>query len=186
MEKTTAFLTVETIIELFRRQGDSEYHGEAVSQIEHAIQAALLALEEQDDRELAAAALLHDIGHLLAGDQDPGMDGFGALKHESIGAQFLKQQGFSENIIRLVGGHVATKRYLTWAEPAYYEGLSEASKETLRFQGGPMNEEEAVRFRRDPLFEKHILLRRIDERAKIPGMSLPAIDHFATLLYEGL
>jgi phosphonate degradation associated HDIG domain protein len=175
---------ISSILQLFHARGGQEYHGEAVSQSEHAIQAALLALQETGDRELAAAALLHDIGHLLAGPEDAGMDGYGALKHEALGAQFLKEHGFSETVVRLVGGHVAAKRYLTWADQDYYDQLSEASKETLRFQGGRMTEEEALRFRRDPLFQKHILLRRIDEKAKVPGMELPDIDTFEPLLKE--
>lgn len=173
---------VASIFQRFHARGNEEYHGEAVSQSEHAIQAALLALQETGDRELAAAALLHDIGHLLAGSEDAGMDGYGALKHEALGAQFLRKLGFSETIAQLVGGHVAAKRYLTWADPHYYDQLSEASKETLRFQGGRMTAEEAARFQRDPLFEKHILLRRIDERAKTPNMELPGIETFQDLL----
>lgn len=179
MKKETA---IQSIFQLFHARGNEEYHGEAVSQSEHAIQAALLAWQETGDRELAVAALLHDIGHLLADAADAGMDGYGALKHEALGAQFLKEHGFPDAVVRLVGGHVAAKRYLTWADPHYYDQLSEASKETLRFQGGRMTVEEAARFQRDPLFEKHILLRRIDESAKTPNMELPAIETFQDLL----
>lgn len=173
---------LQSVFQCFRERGDSEYHGEAVSQSEHAIQAALLALEETGDRELAAAALLHDIGHLLADPEDADMAGYGALKHEALGAQFLRKLGFSETVAQLVGGHVAAKRYLTQADQHYYDQLSEASKETLRFQGGRMTAEEAARFERDPLFEKHILLRRIDERAKIPNRVLPDVETFQGLL----
>jgi phosphonate degradation associated HDIG domain protein len=173
---------ISAVLQLFHARGDAEYHGEAVSQSEHAIQAALLALEETGDRELAAAALLHDIGHLLADPEDADMDGYGALKHEALGAQFLRKLGFLETVAQLVGGHVAAKRYLTWADQHYYDQLSEASKETLRFQGGRMSAEEAARFERDPLFEKHILLRRIDERAKIPNVTLPDVETFQSLL----
>jgi phosphonate degradation associated HDIG domain protein len=179
MKKETA---IQSIFQLFHARGNEEYHGEAVSQLEHAVQAAQLALQETGDLELAAAALLHDIGHVLADAADAGMDGYGALKHEALGAQYLQEHGFPDTVVRLVGGHVAAKRYLTWADPQYYEQLSEASKETLRFQGGRMTEEEAARFQRDPLFEKHILLRRIDERAKIPNRELPDIEIFQDLL----
>lgn len=159
---------------IFQQRGDEAYHGEPVSQLEHAVQAAQIALDETGDTELAVAALLHDIGHLLPHDQE--MNGFGMLHHEALGANFLREHGFSDQIVRLVGGHVAAKRYLTFADPDYYEQLSAASKETLVFQGGVMTREEADRFRRDPLFEKHLLLRRIDERAKMVGLPTPDLD----------
>ncbi|MEO6038262.1 MAG: HD domain-containing protein [Saprospiraceae bacterium] len=54
---------ISTIWALFQEKGDADYHGEAVSQIEHALQAAQIALNETSDLELAVAALLHDIGH---------------------------------------------------------------------------------------------------------------------------
>lgn len=171
---------VSTIWTIFREKGGDDYHDEAVSQIEHALQAAQIAWESTGDPELAIAALLHDIGHLIPHTDK--MDGYGMLRHEALGANFLRELGFSENVVRLVGGHVAAKRYLTFADPDYYDQLSEASKVTLGFQGGVMTAEEAVRFRRDPLFEKHLLLRRIDERAKIVGLEVPALDFWENLV----
>ncbi len=57
---------VKTIIDLLEQRGDSQYGGEAVTQLEHALQAALLAEQEQAPPELIVAALLHDVGHLAA------------------------------------------------------------------------------------------------------------------------
>lgn len=53
------------IIKLFNEQGDSEYGGEPVTQGEHALQAAHLALAEGAPGSLVIASLLHDVGHLL-------------------------------------------------------------------------------------------------------------------------
>ena len=50
---------------LFNTSGDIQYSGEGVSQLEHALQTATLALEAQASTELVTAALLHDLGHLL-------------------------------------------------------------------------------------------------------------------------
>ena len=57
--------TTDQIIELFDRKGDSEYGGEPVTQREHALQAASLALQADAKSSLIVAALLPDIGHLL-------------------------------------------------------------------------------------------------------------------------
>jgi predicted HD phosphohydrolase len=56
---------VNRIVSLLEQRGDSQYGGEAVSQLEHALQSAWLAEQEQAAPELIVAALLHDIGHLL-------------------------------------------------------------------------------------------------------------------------
>ncbi|HEX2473718.1 MAG TPA: metal-dependent phosphohydrolase, partial [Lacipirellulaceae bacterium] len=56
---------VGNIRDLFERNGGSLYGGEDVTQLEHALQAAMLAEAEGADAPLIVAALLHDIGHLL-------------------------------------------------------------------------------------------------------------------------
>ena len=77
------------ILYLFETRGQAAYFGEGVSQLEHALQAAALAEQSGVSPELVAAALLHDIGHLLHGlpedIADQGVDGF----HENAGADWL-------------------------------------------------------------------------------------------------
>jgi predicted HD phosphohydrolase len=73
------------------------------------------------------------------------MDGYGLIRHEKVGADFLRSKGFSEQVSRLVESHVPAKRYLTFADPDYYNQLSRASKETLEFQSGRMTASEASR-----------------------------------------
>jgi predicted HD phosphohydrolase len=46
----------------------------------------------------------------------------------------LRGLSFSEKICQLVGAHVMAKRYLTAVDGKYYDGLSELSKQTLKFQ----------------------------------------------------
>ncbi|HZZ33600.1 MAG TPA: HD domain-containing protein, partial [Phenylobacterium sp.] len=59
--------TIESIFELFERRGGRHY-GEGVSQLEHALQCAQLATLAGANDSLIAAALLHDVGHLLEAD----------------------------------------------------------------------------------------------------------------------
>lgn len=56
---------IEEIFNLFNSKGHSEYGGEVVTQLEHALQTATLARENNASDQLITAALLHDIGHLL-------------------------------------------------------------------------------------------------------------------------
>ncbi|MDE1712335.1 HD domain-containing protein (plasmid) [Chromobacterium amazonense] len=53
--------------QLYREHG-ARHYGEAVTQFDHAIQAAALARDACCDDELTLAAFLHDVGHLLEHD----------------------------------------------------------------------------------------------------------------------
>lgn len=159
--------TVDEIFELYSTYGNADYIGEPVSQIEHMSQAAQLAKQEGFDDEVILAAFFHDIGHIcVMSTSENSMNGYGVKSHEKIGADFLRSKGFSERLARLVESHVQAKRYLTYKDATYYNSLSEASKQTLTFQGGRMNEEEANQFENDSLFDLMIRMRRWDEMAK--------------------
>ena len=56
--------TADRVLNLLSTSGQAEYHGEPVSQLEHALQAAHLAAEDDGDEQEIIAALLHDIGHI--------------------------------------------------------------------------------------------------------------------------
>ncbi|HNM23901.1 MAG TPA: HD domain-containing protein [Saprospiraceae bacterium] len=179
---------VEAVMSLFRFHGHAEYHGEAVSQFEHAVQAALLAKNlRPDDPEFVLAAFLHDIGHLCVSEgKIVQMGSYGVADHETLGARYLMARGFSARIARLVAAHVEAKRYLVATDPVYFAGLSEASRQTLALQGGPMSPDEIAAFRQDSLLEEHLMLRRIDDQAKIPGQSVQDIFWLEMLIRKHL
>ena len=165
---------LDEIFNLYEKHGADAYIGESISQIEHACQCAQLAEKNGCDATVILAAFFHDIGHLCANDESgDDMDGYGQRHHEKMGADFLRQRGFPEKIARLVESHVQAKRYLCAAKPDYYRKLSEASKQTLKHQGGPLTESEAAEFRSHPLFEEMIQLRAWDEAAKMENVPLP-------------
>ncbi|MFM9838646.1 MAG: phosphonate degradation HD-domain oxygenase [Cyclobacteriaceae bacterium] len=170
---------VKEIFDLYEKYGNEEYIGEPVSQIEHMSQSALLAMDGGYDDEVILAAFFHDIGHIcVSRNKENDMGGFGTKSHEKIGADFLREKGFSEKIAQLVENHVQAKRYLTFKYPEYFQNLSEASKKTLEFQGGVMTSEEAMAFEQNPLFDLSIKMRQWDEQAKeinVPLVSLEKI-----------
>lgn len=180
--------TIEAVFAVFRDHGHEEYHGEPVSQLEHAVQSAVLARQgHPGDPEFILAAFLHDFGHLCgAADGSDNMEGYGIRRHERVGARVLEQLGFSSRVTRLVAGHVQAKRYLVSTDPAYYEGLSEASKITLEKQGGLLTPDEQHDFEQDTLFELHLALRRLDEQAKLTGQPVPDMDWLAELMRDHL
>jgi phosphonate degradation associated HDIG domain protein len=168
---------IDEIFDLYKRYGQDDYIGEPVSQIEHMSQSAQLAIEGGYDDEVVLAAFFHDIGHIcMQATAEQSMAGYGVKSHEKIGADFLRSKGFPERVARLVENHVQAKRYLTYKFPAYFENLSEASRNTLAFQGGVMSKQEAESFESDPLFDLSILLRKWDEEAKVTNIPLISME----------
>lgn len=170
---------VDEIFGLYEQFGADDYIGEPVSQLEHMVQSAQLAQAEGFGDDVVLAAFLHDIGHFCAKrgtEQD--MGGYGTLRHEKVGADWLRERGFSETIAKLVEYHVQAKRYLTARDPSYYNKLSEASKKTLEYQGGRMSEEEAEAFAADPLFATSLRMRHWDEAAKEENQPIPDLEPF--------
>lgn len=164
---------INKIFDLYNTYGQEEY-GEQVTMLMHMMQAALIAESTGFDDEMIIAAFLHDIGHFFENASQ--MNGLGARAHDDLGSTFLLECGFPEKMARLVGSHVAAKRYLTWSDSAYYDTLSEASKQTLEYQGGPMNEAEALAFRNDPLFQQYIQIRIWDDMGKETDMPVRPED----------
>ncbi|GAD98880.1 hypothetical protein ANI_1_1162024 [Paecilomyces variotii No. 5] len=130
------------------------------------------------DDEVILAALLHDIGQIIPLDQskevkmklDNSTQNVGRVGHETIGAEYLRALGFSDKVCRLVGSHVAAKRYLTAVDRSYHDSLSSASQKSLQFQGGPFRGDELQAFKEDPLRDQMVALRLWDDRAKVEGI----------------
>jgi phosphonate degradation associated HDIG domain protein len=176
---------VDAVFRLFAERGSGLYFGEAVTETEHALQTAHLAEAANAAPSLVAAALLHDVGHLLhnLGEDaaDRGIDG----RHEDIGAAWLAKH-FGPAVADPVRLHVAAKRYLCAAEPGYLGGLSAASRRSLELQGGPFTSDEQAAFRAEPHWEPALALRRWDDAAKVPGLAVPGVEHYRPCLEEAL
>ena len=174
---------VSYIIDLLKVKGaDIQYGNEDVTQLEHALQCAELAEQHNLPNATIAAALLHDIGHLLYADEDPihqGKDGY----HENLGADYLSKY-FKEDVIVPIRAHVDSKRYLSSTEKGYYDSLSEASKLSLKVQGGPFTKEEAEKFIKKPFMKEAVEMRRFDDMAKILDKETPDLNYFRHYLEE--
>ncbi len=175
----------DQIAHCFATRGDSEYGGESVTQLEHALQCALLAEQAGASGELIVAALLHDIGHLLhdlpADAPEHGIDDH----HENSGYRFLEKH-FAPAVTEPVRQHVAAKRYLCSVDPDYQAQLSPPSLLSLQLQGGKMSDDELSAFRATPHWQDALRLRRWDDLAKEVDLVTPDLQHYLPLIEQAL
>ncbi|CAL4122824.1 unnamed protein product [Meganyctiphanes norvegica] len=173
----------DEVFSLFDVYGNSNYIGEAVSQIQHALQAAYQAEQEGFPVEIVLGALLHDIGHLVGqrnGYAPMITEGMvlGTPNHDTVGETYLQHLGFPSEVTSFVRGHVNAKRYLVATDKNYYNNLSDASKMTLVHQGGPMTTCEVEKFTKDKNYEAILRMRSWDEKAKDPDAQTPSLQHY--------
>jgi [1-hydroxy-2-(trimethylamino)ethyl]phosphonate dioxygenase len=176
---------IEDLIDLLNTRGGSAYFGEPVSILEHSLQAAHSAEVAGAGPAAISAALLHDVGHMLHGlDEEIAHRGLDAM-HEEIAAEYLAPW-FGEDVTTPIRLHVPAKRFLCWRERDYFSRLSPSSVESLALQGGPMDEEEAAKFLRNPFAPGAIALRQWDDEAKVPGLRVPNADYYFPTLRAAL
>ena len=162
----------------------SLYIGEKVTMSEHMIQTAMLAEKNNSSSSLVCSGLLHDYGHFILEDPDYLVDKNKDGRHEEVGCKFLNKY-FIHEVIGPIKYHVKAKRYLA-REKKYYELFSEASKTSLKLQGGIMNDEEAKEFESNEFFENSIKLRKFDELGKQPEQKIKSINDYKNLLTSKL
>ena len=153
-------------------------YDEAVTELDHALQAAALARADGAPDHLVAAALLHDVGHLVSDDNATlDEDLTDDFHHERVGARYLTRW-FGPEVTAPVALHVAAKRYLCAVEPGYLDALSPSSVRSLGLQGGPMTASEVEAFEQRLHRAAAVQVRRWDDRAKIAGLDAGAfVDH---------
>ncbi len=63
-QDSTPQIRIDSLFDVMRRQGQT-FYDESVTQLEHALQAAHLARENNATTKQITAVLLHDIGHFV-------------------------------------------------------------------------------------------------------------------------
>ncbi len=173
--------SVDEVLALYERYG-ARHYDEALSQLAHAEQTAALAREAGASDAVVAAALLHDVGHLLevaerAGPRDRTVD----HRHEAVGAAWLAPL-LGASVTAPIALHVRAKRYLCAVDPSYADVLSPGSVASLERQGGPLDAAEAAAFERNTGWDAAVALRRWDDQAKVLDLDVPPIGSYGPLL----
>ncbi len=160
------------------------YIGEKVTMSEHMIQTAMLAEENNSSKSIVCACLLHDYGHFIVDDPDLLVSKLLDGKHEDLGFDFLKNY-FVTEVTEPIKLHVLAKRYLC-RNDSYYNLLSEASKISLKLQGGIMNDDEAKKFSSLKFYNEAIKVRKYDDDGKIPNVKIKDIEDYRDLISSQL
>lgn len=169
------------ILNLLATQGQMQYGGEPVTQLDHALQCATMAQVNDASSELIVACLFHDLGHLIHGlGEDVANLGIDD-RHEYSVLSWLRPL-FGPGVTEPIRLHVEAKRYLCATQIEYWEQLSVSSQLSLTLQGGPFLSSEVDRFLAQPHAQAAIQLRCWDEQAKVPGLATHLLSDFIPLL----
>jgi phosphonate degradation associated HDIG domain protein len=172
--------SVTEVVGLYQRFG-TDHYDEDLSQLAHALQTATLARDAGASDELTAAALLHDVGHLLDIRDGNAAGASHDLRHEATGARYLARL-YGPAVTGPIALHVRAKRYRCAVDPGYHAALSPASTRSLALQGGPLTAREAATFEAHPSFADAVALRGWDDRGKVDGLAAGTLADLVDLL----
>lgn len=176
MTDTTRRAVASSLLSPYQSPAGSTLYDEHVTEAEHALQCADLAIGAGAPDHLVVAALLHDIGHLLEGGAATGATAHDEDdRHQLAGARFLRRY-FGPEVAAPVAHHVDAKRYLVAVDPTYADTLSAASVHSLALQGGAYPEECLAAAEARPRWTDGVTLRRWDDAAKVPGLRTRSLD----------
>ena len=173
---------IDRIFELIASKGTVWYGREPITLEQHSLQTARLAEIDGAAPALVAAALLHDLGHLLS--KDARGTGEGQVRddrHEYIAGGYLERM-FGPAVAGPIHLHVEAKRFLCATVPGYSQGLSRASVRSMELQGGIFSSADAAKFLDLPYARDAIRLRRWDDEAKDPAAKTKSLSDYAPLL----
>lgn len=168
---------VEHIESLFDRHGQQPHDGnpaEPLSARAHALQCAQLAEWDDAPPAMVAAALLHDIGHLI----EPRVSRDSADDEHELRALGLLTADFDAAVLEPIRLHVQAKRWLVSVDAGYVARLSQASRLSLVMQGGLMSAQERELFEAQAYSPMAISLRRWDDRACQAGRRTPPLGYY--------
>ncbi len=185
MNAATSRQKVDALFSYMEKRGQS-FYDEVVTQLEHALQCAALAKQNKANPALITSALLHDIGHIILDEHNADVAFLDTdLNHEEIGAQYL-EPFFPDTVTTPIRLHVPAKRYLCTTDTTYYDGLSEASKRSLKVQGGVLSDEEREAFEQIPHYQDALTLRQWDDLAKVKDLETVGLETYRDVVQQCL
>ena len=175
--------TLDDVFSLYERYG-ARLYDEELMQRSHAEQTAARARATGASDALVAAALLHDVGHLLElAEQNGPRDRSTDQCHEARGSAWLAAL-FPPSVTAPIALHVRAKRYRVTLDPSYRDALSAGSVASLERQGGALRPEEMAAFEANPGWEDAVTLRGWDDQAKDLTIEVEPFTTYRPLLED--
>lgn len=176
---------VDVLFTYMKKKGQT-FYDEVVTQLEHALQCAALAQKNNASPTVITGALLHDIGHFVLDEHNADIAFLDIdLNHEEVGAEYMSPF-FPDAVITPIRLHVPAKRYLCTVDDSYHDGLSDASKNSLKVQGGIMSDTEKAAFEDIPHYKDALTLRRWDDLAKVKGLKTQRLEVYRDIVQQCL
>ena len=173
-------LQIDEITRLYHVYGTGSHDAQGVSHLQHALQCAQLAEEAGSPKELVTAALLHDLGSLLAAyaERLPVQADDG---QQLVAVRFLHGL-FPDAVLEPIRLHMDARRYCAAVDHDYWAYMASDSRHRLELQGGPFSAEQARQFPSQPFAWDAIAVCRWNEMACNPFARPPAWSHFLPAL----
>lgn len=169
---------VDELVEIFAGRGMEVFEVDRITtHTSHGLQTATIAEKEGATAPMIVAALLHDLGRIINPKDLEITDSGRDAKHEEVARKFL-EPWFGPEVTMPIKWHVAAKRYLVTTDLTYSKNVTPGSMRTMADQGGVLTEEEATAFIEQPYAKDGVVLRRWDDRAKLPDAKTPPFEHF--------
>ena len=175
---------VDDLVALYAGPTAHQLYDEAVTELEHALQCAALAVDAGVPDDLTAAALLHDVGHLLLDDNVSLTEQLTADHgHEAAGARYLATHGFPPSV---TGAGRAARR--SEAVPLCRRTRLRCIAVTVvgsqpRPAGRPDGRCRGQRRSSDgPAPTDAVAIRRWDDRGKVDGLDVGDFDRYVAML----
>lgn len=172
------------LLEIYGERAARRYGLSDVTQLQHALQAALNAEKAGEPPAIIVASLLHDLGHMIHELGTDYLERGVNDTHEDRGAAWLARW-FGPEVSEPVRLHVPAKRYLCTVE-GHYEQLARDSRRSLELQGGNMTDQEVAAFQHEAHRDAAIRVRRYDDTAKTPTAATPPFEYFLEKYVEPL
>lgn len=173
-------LQIDEITRLFHVYGTAVHGAEGVSHLQHALQCAQLAQEAGSPRDLVVAALLHDLGSLLAAYAEPAPaqadDG-----QQLVAVRFLHGL-FPDSILEPIRLHIDARRYCSAVDHDYWAYMPTEARQRLERRGGPFSSGQVREFLDTPFAWDAIAICRWDDMARNAFARPPSWSHFLPAL----
>ncbi|KAJ2253172.1 hypothetical protein GGI13_002852 [Coemansia sp. RSA 455] len=198
MSTTTMTLEqrVSKVFEILQTGSKKEHVSGKMMLLDHALRVAQLAMNDGADEETVLAALTIDIGHLVSpsmvnADRDfyiyyqvtDMVGNVSAIDHGRLGADYLRQLGFSSKTCELVESNVMTRRYL--------DALAREDIESNVVESNPAHgyvyAVNWLAFEKDPLFKQKVQLAKWNDAAvNTTEVKPPVLDTYRDMAIKNL